>query len=186
MQPLPPAALGSCWRGADLLLSLEWELGAGRADQAGNVWPRQLCKHRRGSSALPALPEGGGRAAPAAERGSAACGGGVPGVPIGLGAGIQAREMGTCDPASHPASRTANPRGQRAHACGCVWVVCGTLGRRLLNVCLLGGTRGASVPAEPPLASVSLTNGVWFGGRALMKAVPAAGAGRGAPAWRTR
>lgn len=30
--------------------------------------------------------------------------------------------------------------------------------------------------------AVSLTNGVWFGGRALMKAVVAAGVGRGAPA----
>lgn len=36
---------------------------------------------------------------------------------------------------------------------------------------------GASVPAELPLASISLTNGVWFGGGALMKAVPAAGTG---------
>lgn len=57
--PLPPAALGSCWRVADLL-SLEWELEAGRADQAGNVWPQQLCKHHWGGSTLPALPEVGG------------------------------------------------------------------------------------------------------------------------------
>lgn len=91
-------------------------------------------------------------------------------------------EMVACDPAPHPASGTANPHGQRAHACVCV---CGTLGRRMLQRLFAGGHRGASVPAELPLASVSLTNGVCFGGRALMKAVPAAGAGRGAPAQRT-
>lgn len=44
------------------------------------------------------------------------------------------------------------------------------------------GDTGASAPAELPLAAVSLTNGVWFGGRALMKAVEAAAVGRGVAA----
>lgn len=63
MLPLPPVALGSRWQGGDLLLSLERELEAGKADQAGSVRLLQLCKHHRGGSTLAALPGAGGWAA---------------------------------------------------------------------------------------------------------------------------
>lgn len=180
MLPLPPAALASCRRGGHLLLSLERELDAGRANQTGSVWPQQLCKHHWGGSILPAQPGavlGCDRAAsvlrvaqtPTREsRGT-------------HGAGIRttASETVTRDPPPHPALGTARSHRQRAHACA---GVCGTPGRRMLQHLFAGGDTGASVPAELPLAPVSLTNGVWFGGGALMKAVPAAGTGRGAPA----
>lgn len=146
--PLPPAALGSCQQG-DLLLLLEWELEAGRADQAGSQAVQTLLgqqhlaspawgwwlRYDRAASVL--------RAAQTPTRESQ-------GAHL-AGSRTIAWEMVACDQGPHPALWTAIPHGQHecVHTC-----TCGTLGRWMLQCLFDVGHTGASGTAELALACV--------------------------------